>query len=46
MSFSVQFIASEYGFIGNPSDYTALASEEALAKIWDSPEEDEAWRDL
>ena len=25
---------------------TALASEAALAKIWDTPEEDEAWRHL
>ena len=25
---------------------TALLSERSLAKIWDTPEEDEAWRDL
>ena len=25
---------------------TALASEATLAKIWDTPEEDEAWQDL
>ena len=25
---------------------TALASEATLAKIWDTPEEDEAWADL
>jgi hypothetical protein len=25
---------------------TALLSEQNLSKIWDTPEEDEAWRDL
>jgi len=28
------------------SEFTALASEEALARLWDNPAEDEAWRDL
>jgi hypothetical protein len=28
------------------SDFTALLSQEAFARIWDSPEEDEAWKDL
>jgi len=46
ITFSVQYLPSEFGFIGNPSDYTTLASEEAFAKIWDDPAEDEAWRDL
>ena len=26
--------------------FTAMASEDALAAIWDTPEEDEAWRHL
>jgi hypothetical protein len=26
--------------------FTAMASEDALATIWDTPEEDEAWRHL
>ena len=25
---------------------TAIASEKSLAKLWDTPEEDEAWSDL
>jgi hypothetical protein len=25
---------------------TAIASEKSLAKLWDTPEEDEAWTDL
>ena len=28
------------------SRLTALASEKTLSKIWDTPEEDEAWQDL
>jgi len=28
------------------STFTTLASEETLREIWDTPEEDEAWRDL
>ena len=28
------------------SHRTALASESVLAQIWDTPEEDEAWKDL
>jgi len=30
----------------NLGHVTALASEHSLKKIWDTPEEDEAWRDL
>ena len=29
-----------------PSEFTALVSEEVLARLWDNPAEDEAWRDL
>jgi AbrB family looped-hinge helix DNA binding protein len=28
------------------SMYASLMSEKSLAKIWDTPEEDEAWKDL
>ena len=28
------------------AEFTALASEEALARIWDDPAEDEAWAHL
>jgi hypothetical protein len=28
------------------SDVTALASEEALGRVWNRPAEDEAWRNL
>jgi AbrB family looped-hinge helix DNA binding protein len=26
--------------------YASLMSEKSLAKVWDTPEEDEAWKDL
>jgi len=32
--------------LGRPARETALLSEPALAKLWDTPEEDAAWRDL
>ena len=31
---------------GNLGRLTAIASEQSLGKIWDTPEEDEAWRNL
>ena len=30
----------------NDAEFTALASEESLARIWNHPVEDEAWADL
>lgn len=46
IKFNIQVAPIEYGFMGYPSDFTALASEEALGKIWNDPSEDEAWADL
>jgi hypothetical protein len=39
----VQFVKSHQG---GDAELAALMSEEALAKIWNTAEEDEAWRNL
>ncbi|MCX6382155.1 MAG: hypothetical protein NT023_22205 [Armatimonadetes bacterium] len=39
-------IMGVFGEIKALFEFTALASEEALARLWDNPAEDEAWCDL
>jgi predicted DNA-binding antitoxin AbrB/MazE fold protein len=39
-------VSSTEVHIDSDAEFTALASEESLSRIWDNPEEDAAWADL
>ena len=46
LSKGIEVIGWQIMSIVEPKLVTAIASEKSLAKLWDTPEEDEAWADL